>query len=43
LKALTVLEQPALPVELNPTLGLAADFAKASTAPRRKLANHERH
>lgn len=33
LKVLTVLEQPALPVELNATLEPAADFAKASAAP----------
>ena len=33
MKALTVLEQPALPVELKATLELATDFAKASTAP----------
>jgi hypothetical protein len=33
LKALTMLEQLALPVELNATLEPAADFAKASTAP----------
>jgi hypothetical protein len=30
--ALTVVEQPALPVELTATLKLAADFAKASKA-----------
>ena len=30
--ALTVVEQPALPVELTATLELAADFAKASKA-----------
>jgi hypothetical protein len=30
--ALVVLEQPALPAELAATLGLAADFAKASKA-----------
>jgi hypothetical protein len=33
LKTLTVLEQPVLPVEAKATLELAADFAKASTAP----------
>ena len=33
MKALTMLEQLALPVELNATLEPAADFAKASTAP----------
>jgi hypothetical protein len=37
LEALTVLKQPA-PVELNATLELAADFAKASTAPGRRRA-----
>ena len=30
LKALTILEQPGLPVSLTQTLELAADFAKAS-------------
>jgi hypothetical protein len=33
LKALTVLDQPALPVELNATLELAAAFEGASIAP----------
>lgn len=33
MNALTALEQPALPAELNATLELAADFAKASKAP----------
>jgi Phage integrase, N-terminal SAM-like domain len=32
MNALTVIEQPALPVELTATLELAADFAKASKA-----------
>ena len=38
LKVLTVLEQPALSVELNATLELAADFAKASKAPATQAA-----
>ena len=33
MKALTMLEQLALPVELNATLEPSADFAKALTAP----------
>ena len=38
LKALTMLEQLALPVELNATLEPAADFAKAPTAPATRAA-----
>jgi hypothetical protein len=34
----TVLEQPALPVELSATLELAADFAKTSKAPATQAA-----
>ena len=34
LKALTVLEQPGLPVSLTQTLELAVDFANASDATR---------
>jgi hypothetical protein len=36
--ALTVLEPPALPVELTAPLKLAADFAKASKAPATQAA-----
>ena len=36
MNVLTVLEQPALSVELRATLELAADFANASKAGRRR-------
>jgi hypothetical protein len=42
LKALSVLEEPGLPVELNATLELAADFAKDSEYLRRRRVCRER-
>jgi hypothetical protein len=38
MNVLIVLEQPSLLVELSATLELAADFAKASTAPATQAA-----
>jgi hypothetical protein len=38
MNVLTVLDQPALPVELSATLELAADFAKASKGPATQAA-----
>src|SRR6266567_3708691 len=38
MNTLTIIEQPALPVELTATLELAADFANASKAPATQAA-----